>query len=58
MNKELHPIEVVLRLMEQPLADAVAIMLEGLKTQNIIEVLSQDPLQIRILSARSSPGRV
>ncbi|HVO40464.1 MAG TPA: hypothetical protein VMV03_15635, partial [Spirochaetia bacterium] len=42
---DLHPIEVAL-LLEMPLQRVVAIMLEGLKRQGIIEVVSEDPLQI------------
>ncbi len=48
--KDLHPVEAAL-LLEMPLGRAVALMLEGLKRQNIIEVVEEDPLQIKILTA-------
>ena len=51
--KDLHPVEVAL-LLEMPLQKVVAIMLEGLKRQGIIEVVTEDPLQIKILTARKA----
>ena len=51
--EDLHPVEVAL-LLEMPLPRVVGIMLEGLKRQGIIEVLSEDPLQIRILTAHKA----
>ncbi len=51
--KDLHPVEVAL-LLEMPLPRVVAIMLEGLKRQGIIEVVTEDPLQIKILTARKA----
>ncbi len=51
--KDLHPVEVAL-LLEMPLQSVVAIMLEGLKRQGIIEVVKEDPLQIKILTARKA----
>ena len=53
VDKDLHPVEVAL-LLEMPLQKVVAIMLEGLKRQGIIEVVKEDPLQIRILTARKA----
>ena len=50
MPKDLHPVEVAL-LLEMPLHRVVALMLEGLKRQGIIEVVKEDPLQIKILTA-------
>ena len=41
-------------LLEMPLQRVVVIMLEGLKRQGIIEVVKEDPLQIRILTARKA----
>ena len=51
--KDLHPVEVAL-LLEMPLQRVVAIMLEGLKRQGVIEVVSEDPLRIKILTARKA----
>ncbi|HYW84649.1 MAG TPA: hypothetical protein VFB30_15410, partial [Spirochaetia bacterium] len=51
--KDLHPIEVAL-LLEMPLQKVVAIMLEGLKRQGVVEVVSEDPLKIKILTARKA----
>ena len=51
--KDLHPVEAAL-LLEWPLSRVAAIMLEGLKRQGIIEVKDEDPLQIRILTARKA----
>ncbi|MCX7029660.1 MAG: radical SAM protein [Spirochaetes bacterium] len=48
--KDLHPVEAAL-LLEMPLNRVVALMLEGLKRQNIIEVVQEDPLQIKVLTA-------
>jgi hypothetical protein len=51
--EDLHPVEVAL-LLEWPLQKVVAIMLEGLKRQGIIDVVKEDPLQITILTARKA----
>ncbi|MCE5255359.1 MAG: DUF2207 domain-containing protein, partial [Spirochaetaceae bacterium] len=47
--ENLHPAEVAV-LLELPLVRIVAIMLEGLKAQGIIEVAQEEPLQIKILT--------
>ena len=46
----LHPVEVAL-LMELPLPRVAAIMIEGLRRQGLIELVSESPLRIKILSA-------
>ncbi|TXT41726.1 MAG: hypothetical protein FD137_2652, partial [Spirochaetes bacterium] len=51
--ENLHPIQVAL-LLELPLARVVALILEGLKSQGIAEVLTEDPLRIRILTAEQA----
>ena len=49
----LHPVEVAL-LLEMPMQKVVGIMLEGLKRPGIIEVVKEDPLQIKILTAQKA----
>jgi len=48
--ENLHPIEAAL-LLYLPLPRIVAIMLEGLTRQGIIELVAENPLQIKIISA-------
>jgi hypothetical protein len=49
----LHPVEVAL-LMELPLPRVAAIMIEGLKRQGLVELVSESPLQIRVLGAKKA----
>ena len=51
--EDLHPIEAAL-LLELPLPRIVAIMLDGLKEQKIIDIISKDPLIINILTSQKA----